>query len=255
MTTRKKEPRLIKRNSAQAIVETAAGLIVLVFVAVAIIAGSIDIYARIVGTEKLRMAALAAARTYSSQQTLYGTMLLTSQEPEAKQKAVAVANYILDQLGVGRSRKIELTREVLDGALIAKVTVTANVLIPFVRLTGLPGNVTGTGFDATGFGPARGCRLTIPLFPDSNGNPNARDPNKFTDHVNHLCINFPVFDVGTSFLKPPNLCTNPKPQPGLEGGTFPGGAKFAGGGNVLGAAYFAQEGYGQLFEPPPPGLR
>lgn len=222
LTTR--HGNIATNQRGQALIEGTVMLIIMVIMAVGLIAGCVDVYANIVGAEKLRMAALSAARVYSQQQTLYNSMVLDSEEPVAKTNATAVANHILDQLGIPANRVITIERDLSKtGALVAKVSISANVLVPFHGLTRLPGNVTVTAFDAIGFGKIRLGRICAPLLPEGLGNPNATNPYSYTaPGVKLIAMNFPIFEADTQTPIAPGLLTVPVPIKGFEFGNFPG---------------------------------
>jgi hypothetical protein len=240
------KPRQVRTNPhGQAIVEGSVMLIVMVMVAVGLIAGCVDVYANLVGAEKLRQAALSAARVYSQQQTLYNSMLVESEEPQARANAIAVADSILDKLGIPKGRDIQLEREISQGALVAKVTISANVLVPFQGLTRLPGRVSVTAFDAIGFGKVRLGRICAPLFPDDGANPNATNPYAYTaPGVKSVAMNFPIFEADTQTPIAPGILSKPVSVQGFEFGTFPGMTGDASKEKIVGAGISA---FGQGF--------
>jgi Flp pilus assembly protein TadG len=218
-----RQRRGVFNQRGQAIIEGTVMLVIMVFVVVGLIAGCVDIYANIVGAEKLRQAALSAARVYSQQQTLYNSMLVESEEPTARANAIAVADSILDKLGVPKGRDIQVERDVSKGALVAKVTISANVLVPFQGLTHLPGHVSVTAFDAIGFGKVRLGRICAPLYPDALSNPNATNPYTYAaPGVKSIAINFPIFEADVQTPLAPGILTKALPVEGFEFGTFPG---------------------------------
>lgn len=188
-----KQSRTIKRNQrGQALIEGTVALVMLVGIFVVFVIGAVDAYAFVCYSEKAKMAAQAAANAYSGQRTLYNSMILPdSEESTANTNAVHIANYIMDQLGLPSSRNITVRQDVISGALVSRADVTINCLLPFQGISGLPGSITVSAFNAVGFGKARLAKITIP-----DGLVNTAenlDMTNYRDNKRHMCINLPIY--------------------------------------------------------------
>jgi hypothetical protein len=173
--TRQIERKTSTNRSAKGsmLIESACGTIVFVIVAVALIAGGINIYSFIVNSQKVQIAANAAAQVANNARFWLGTYRPNFRADDAQTNATAAANAILAEAGLPACT-VELFEPAIqgnsstgyNGFVVSHVRLSVPGLqFPFANTIGFPSvfNVTADGYSAaTSFTPYAACTLGIP---------------------------------------------------------------------------------------------
>lgn len=93
--------RRIRSTSGQGLIESSCGLIIFLMVAIGLFLGFLDVYAVMVNTQKVKLAADSAAKVCNDGRFWLGTYRPDFNSEAAQARATATANYILRAQGLG----------------------------------------------------------------------------------------------------------------------------------------------------------